>query len=149
MIDKTQQYLWLAKITSLRSTCPRRQTGCIITDKQGHILSTGYNGVAPGFPHCTEHACPGAEYSSGEGLDECLALHAEWNAILQCKDLDRAHTMYTVAGICRTCIKILAGTPIQFIYYVETYAGEREVHDYWHNGLQRNIFKTRLEELPL
>ena len=37
-----------------------------------------------GFRDTFPHACPGASFPSGEGLDSCDAIHAEINAGLQC-----------------------------------------------------------------
>lgn len=44
----------LAKATALRATCLRRQVGCVLLNARGHVLATGYNGVAAGLPHCNE-----------------------------------------------------------------------------------------------
>ena len=46
--------LQLAQVTASRSTCLRRSVGCVLVDKRGHILATGYNGVAAGQKHCNE-----------------------------------------------------------------------------------------------
>lgn len=46
--------LGLAKLTATRSTCLRRQVGCVLLNSRGHVLATGYNGVASGQPHCNE-----------------------------------------------------------------------------------------------
>jgi len=91
----------LAELTARRGTCLRRQVGCVLLNERGHVLSTGYNGVAAGVPHCNEvgrvspagpdyvpfpddpighpNACPGAHAKSGTNLDGCHALHAEQN----------------------------------------------------------------------
>lgn len=44
----------LAKVTARRGTCCRRQVGCVLVDADGHVLATGYNGVAAGRLHCNE-----------------------------------------------------------------------------------------------
>jgi len=92
----------LAAVTARRSTCLRRAVGCVLLNPRGHVLATGYNGVAVGLPHCNEamelvvrgkaeliypHACPGAGALSGTNLDSCEAVHAEQNALLQCRDV--------------------------------------------------------------
>jgi dCMP deaminase len=46
--------LSIARVVATRSTCLRRSVGCVLTDVSGHILSTGYNGVARGVPHCND-----------------------------------------------------------------------------------------------
>lgn len=44
----------IASVTAKRATCLRRSVGCVLLDKDGFILATGYNGVAAGQPHCNE-----------------------------------------------------------------------------------------------
>src|SRR5690348_16904752 len=92
-------FLRLAQVTSTRGTCGRRKVGCILVDSSRRVLATGYNGGPRNFPHCGEHApCPGFHCPSGEGLDKCIAIHAEANALLQCRDPDAIHTCYTTAS---------------------------------------------------
>ena len=45
--------LKLASTIAERSTCARRQVGCVLTNARGHVLSTGWNGVPAGQPHCS------------------------------------------------------------------------------------------------
>ena len=103
------------------STCPRRSVGCLLVDEKGRPLAVGYNGVASGRSHCTDHACPGAHYPSGEGLNFCEAIHAEQNAILHLKDPDRVHTAYVTTFPCHSCIKLLLGTSCKRIVYRDGY----------------------------
>lgn len=44
----------LVRDTAKRSTCCRRNVGCVILDKHGDVMSTGFNGVHRGAPHCNE-----------------------------------------------------------------------------------------------
>lgn len=44
--------LELALVTAKRSTCLRRNVGCVLLDSAGKVLATGNNGVASGLPHC-------------------------------------------------------------------------------------------------
>lgn len=44
----------MAEVTAKRATCARRQVGAVIVDSRGYILSTGYNGLPAGFPHCID-----------------------------------------------------------------------------------------------
>jgi len=45
----------LAKVMAKRSTCQRGLVGVVIS-REGRVLSTGYNGVPAGMPHC-DHTC--------------------------------------------------------------------------------------------
>src|SRR4030043_2026891 len=69
-------FLNIAKEVASRSTCPRASVGAVIV-KDNRILSTGYNGAAPGEEHCTEVGCLLEN-------DHCQrAIHAETNAVCQ------------------------------------------------------------------
>ena len=121
----------LALMTAQRTTCCRRAVGCVLLNVRGHVLATGYNGVAAGLPHCNEHdpffevgypnACSGATAPSGTNLDGCQAIHAEQNALLQCKDVYSIHSCYVTASPCMTCIKLLLNTGCERIIFVEEY----------------------------
>jgi dCMP deaminase len=139
--------MWLniCKELAKQTTCVRKGVGCVLLDANGHVLSTGYNGVASGLPHCNEseedfianafyigksemkvvypHACEGAKYDSGEGLGKCQAIHAEQNALLQCPDIMKIHTCYTTSSPCNEqCIKLLLNTSCQRIVFLEEYS---------------------------
>lgn len=114
-------------VVATRATCHRRQVGCVLLDDQGIILSTGYNGVASGLPHCRfseEHRCKGALASSGENLDLCGAIHAEQNALIQCRDVKDISVAYISCSPCMTCCKLLMGTGCQKLVFREFYAME-------------------------
>lgn len=154
--SKDQWAISLAQVTAARATCLRRQVGCVLLNARGHVLATGYNGVAAGLPHCSEevsgtpdgvsvsqiwyeahagirtkpvdiykpihpHACPGAHSASGTNLDACQAIHAEQNALLQCRDVYAIHTCYVTASPCITCVKLLLNTSCEKIVFVEEY----------------------------
>lgn len=117
--------------TSLRSTCARRAVGCVLLNDRGHILATGYNGVAAGLPHCAEgdHVCPGVGAPSGTQLDGCHAIHAEQNALLQCRDVYAIDTCYVTCSPCMTCTKLLLNTSTRRIVFAEQYpdSGARDL----------------------
>lgn len=129
--------LGLAELTARRGTCLRRQVGCVLLSERGHVLSTGYNGVAAGQPHCNEegepldgtfvdgpwypNACPAAFAFSGTNLDGCHALHAEQNALLQCRDVWQIWTCCVTTSPCMTCTKLLLNTSCQRVVFREAY----------------------------
>ena len=135
--DRDTWALGLANLTAERSTCLRRSVGCVLLNARGHVLATGYNGVAAGLPHCNEasfvnlrpaisrvvypHACAGADLPSGQGLDACQAIHAEQNALLQCRDVYAIDTCYCTTSPCVTCIKLLLNTSCQRIVFKHPY----------------------------
>jgi dCMP deaminase len=120
---RDQIYLEMAELIARRGTCPRRAVGCVLVDRRGRVLSTGYNGVASGRPHCNAgFPCPGAHFKSGQGLDKCEAIHAEQNAILLLQDPWVVHTAYISTSPCLSCIKLLLGTSAKRIVCRELYA---------------------------
>lgn len=124
-------YLQMAELIAKRATCPRRQVGCVITDADGRVLAMGYNGVPSGAPHCNEgHPCPGATEVSGQGLDKCVAIHAEQNAILLLPDPRKADTIYVTTTPCVSCMKLLLGTSAKRIVARTLYPHE-EALKWW------------------
>lgn len=174
-------------LTASRTTCLRRGVGAVLLNERGHVLATGYNGVAAGQPHCNENrivhfasvpkypgpehwqddkrfyfdravsqldttsklvgvirphgvsesatkdcvavkaeyspnACSGAEAPSGQSLDSCQAIHAEQNALLQCRDIYAIDTAYVTASPCITCTKLLLNTSCRRIVFKELYS---------------------------
>lgn len=148
---RDQWGLALAAVTATRSTCLRRHVGCVLVDKRGHILSTGYNGVAAGQNHCNEdiktpvsydpsvinvhypYACPSATAPSGTNLDGCKAIHAEQNALIQCRDVWGIDTCYVTASPCITCVKMLLNTSCKRIVFSEAYP-HSEAKLMWENA---------------
>lgn len=133
-----QWLMGMAKLTASRSTCCRRNVGAILVDAKNRILSTGYNGVAVGLPHCTgddnlvsnKFACPGVAAESGTNLDGCYAIHAEQNALLQCQNVDLIAACYTTTSPCMTCTKLLLNTSCQRIIFDEDYPNN-SAKDLW------------------
>ena len=129
----------MAELVSTRATCIRRSVGCVLVDARKHVLATGYNGVAAGLPHCNmydplhetgyPHACKGAFMPHGTGLDCCQAIHAEQNALLQCKDVYEIDTCYVTTTPCIHCTKLLLNTSCKTIVAPEVY--DKEAVKFW------------------
>lgn len=123
---------WLA-IAASRSTCARRAVAAIITDSKGRVLSTGYNGVAPGQPHCINVPCPGASDEPGNNR-RCEAIHAEVNAITDLRgNFERASRLYCSCTPCFDCCKLILATAIKRVVVIEEYA-DRSGLDLLHRG---------------
>ncbi|MBA2530135.1 MAG: dCMP deaminase family protein [Euzebyales bacterium] len=124
-----EYFLTLAAATASRSNCSRRRVGAIIV--QGRLIrSTGYNGPPSGYGHCDAGACPRALTSSptgfgpemagtqrrppgGDSYDNCVAIHAEANALLFADHHARdGATLYTTAAPCFSCAKLVANSGI-------------------------------------
>lgn len=139
-----EYFLAMATLVSLRATCRRRRVGCVLVDRHKHVLATGYNGVARGVTHCIDTACPGAGLPPGRGLDLCEAIHAEQNALLQCRDAKEIETAYVTASPCITCIKLFMNTGCKRIVFLEEYphAAARNLWkgEWIHHGAITNVY---------
>lgn len=121
-ISRDAWAIQLATYTAKRSTCRRRSVGCLLLNEKGHIIATGYNGTPMKFNHCVDSPqCPSAFAESGTSLDGCYAVHAEQNALLQCKDVWDIDTAYVTAAPCITCTKLLLNTSCNRIVFLEDY----------------------------
>ena len=114
--------LWAQSFkASERSTCDRLHAGTVIA-RDGILLSTGYNGSAPGDDHCDD---VGHEMENGH----CVrTVHAEANAIVQAArngvGIGKAD-IYVTASPCYNCFKLIANAGIKRVFYGELYRDER------------------------
>lgn len=162
--NRDEYFLRMAELVATRSTCLRRNVGCVLVNQRGHVLATGYNGVAAGLPHCNHeqslfrikdnpisysqteaeeylghpHACPGAQSPSGTNLDGCEAIHAEENALLQCRNVHEIDTIYCTTAPCFSCLKKLMNTSGWRIVFLEDYPHSEKSSQLWlRNQTQR------------
>ena len=121
-LEADEANIAMALTLSARSTCFRRAVGCVLVDRYGIVIGTGYNGVPRGEPHCIgEFKCSGAYDASGTNLDGCNATHAEINAITMCKSPMEIDTCYTTTTPCMQCVKMLMNTTCKQIIYLNKY----------------------------
>jgi len=138
--SKDETWLDVAQLIARRSTCIRRQVGCVLVDSGGYVVATGFNGVPSGLHHCNEtmgsaefpFACPGAGSASGQNLDGCHAIHAEQNALIQA-DWRSIDTCYVTCSPCIQCVKMLMNTYCWRIVFIEEYPHEM-VKNLWLNS---------------
>ena len=138
MKEQTSQKEWdihfmkEAKLWMGRSKCLSRHIGAVLVQGKS-VIATGYNGPPSGVPHCDrrddtgrymeegvvlatsdgEHVntCPRQRmgFKSGEGMEHCVAVHAEINPIMQAAREGRSTvgaTLYAYCGTpCVNCMK--------------------------------------------
>lgn len=119
--DKDQYLMMMALVAATRGTCVRRRVGCVLASARGHVLATGCNGAAPGEDHCLDNPCAAASAPSGTQLAGCRAIHAEQNALVQCRDPFAIHTVYCTTSPCESCVKLLMSTSAQRLVFLEEY----------------------------
>lgn len=134
--DIDRYFLAMAHLVATRATCRRRMVGCVLVNQRHHVLATGYNGNAAGLSHCLDHPCPGAAATPGTQLDLCEAIHAEANALLQCRDPYQIATAYTTVSPCVGCVKLLLNTSCQRLVYAAAYP-HPDALDLWRRAGRR------------
>ena len=124
--------LRLAREISTQGTCARKKVGCVLVNGRGHIIGTGRNGNASGLPHCIVNPCKGASIPAGQKTGTCEAIHAEANALLQCKDVYEIEVAYVTHSPCKQCIKLLLNTSCKFIIFSDmSEAAHQDGLDMW------------------
>lgn len=117
-ISKDNYFMQLAMVASKRAGCAKRAVGCVLVDRGGYVLSVAYNGTPSGAPHC-DVSNPCDNWQLPSGLDNCLGVHAEQNALLQCRDPREIATAYVTLSPCKPCVKLLMNTGCQRIVFLE------------------------------
>lgn len=117
--DWDRYFLDIAKIVASRSTCNRKQVGCVLV-RDNRILATGYSGSIRGQPHCIDVGCEIDEQTKG-----CVrTVHAEMNALAQAArngvSTDKA-TAYITLSPCYWCFKTMVNAGIVDFIYSEEY----------------------------
>lgn len=109
----------LCNTVASKSPCLSRNIGAVIV-RDRSIVSTGYNGPPRNHPHCKpiDGQCPrhAKGYTTGEGLRECPATHAEANAIANAAKLGVSVTgtkLYLNTLIpCKDCMSLIVNAGI-------------------------------------
>lgn len=105
--DWNEYFLNIARTVSERSDCERDKVGAVVVNGR-RIRSTGYNGAPSGASGCRtcprrlSGCTPGSDYSN------CVAVHAEANALLYCDRADLIDaTLYITREPCTECTKLI------------------------------------------
>lgn len=120
-----EYFMTMAVVASMRGTCDRRYVGCVIVSTDNQVVCTGYNGSAPGAPHCCDE---GVGHLMHDG--HCVrTIHAERNAIAQAakhgKSTDGCK-IYVTTHPCPGCLVLLAAAGIHHIVVLEAYHEEED-----------------------
>ena len=131
--SKNKYYLSIAKEVSKRSTCLRRQYGAVIV-KNDEIISTGYNGAPRGDINCCDVGDCWRETHNiphGERYEECVAVHAEQNAIISASRREMNGGILYLYGEengkpikscpCKICKRLIKNAGLSVISYVPEY----------------------------
>jgi len=114
-----EYFLRVAQVVSTRSTCNRKQVGCVLV-RDKTILSTGYGGSIRGQPHCIDVGC----LIGPDGTGCIRTVHGEVNAVAQAARngtcIDNS-TAYITLSPCLNCFKMMTNAGIVRIVFSEAY----------------------------
>jgi len=114
-------FMEIAEIVSKRSTCRHRHQGVVLA-RDKRIISTGYNGSAPGQTHCIDTDC----LKDLGGNCRAEGLHGESNAIASAALMGvstKGATAYCLYSPCLACCNLLKSAGIVKVVYREAYEG--------------------------
>lgn len=122
-----EYFMSIAEMAAKRSTCLSEAKGAVIVIAN-KIVATGYSGAPRGIKNCKFDYCfcrkRSLGYGHGEGHNECLAVHAESNAILSAASLGimiENGEIYCTHFPCEECAKLIINSGIKKIYYKNEY----------------------------
>ena len=112
-ITREKYFIEVTKLTSLRSSCPKKKVGAILI-KDNRIIAMGYNGVLPNIEH-------------HKGIDEegiTHTVHAEANIISFCAKEGiptKGTTLMTTLSPCEKCAELIIQSGIKEVVFLERY----------------------------
>lgn len=130
-LKEDKWFLNLCNAMAERSSCMRRQVGAVIA-RNGHLISSGYNGTAKGLLNCDQGGCPLADKrrKSGCDLEKGMCCHAEENAIVQAAyegSSTKDATIYCNLMPCSLCAKMIINSGIKRVVYREMYNDDKSI----------------------
>lgn len=118
---KEQKWLKATQeLANIFSTCSRKQYCAIIISKNGRVAGMGYNGGPSGLKHCDNGGCPRSSLNVEHGsvYDNCIAIHAEANALLWSDEFLREGGTLIVNGPpCYGCAKLIANSGLSRVVF--------------------------------
>ena len=125
-------YMDIAERVAQRSYAKRLQVGCVI-EKNGSIISFGWNGMPSGYDNCCEHVD-----ENGHEVTNREVQHAELNAIGKASKAGistEGATLYITHSPCMNCSLIISVSGIKAVYYKEIYRDDYGIQFLKDNGI--------------
>jgi dCMP deaminase len=110
-----------------RSEDKHRKVGCCILNKEGRILSTGYNGLLP-------KVNKNDDFWNNRDFRRSFVIHAEINALSRISRDDDPYLLATTLLPCRSCALNIIAYGIKKIVYKENYEFDekaKEIFDFY------------------
>lgn len=115
-------FLRRAEVNAEMATCNRLKVGAVIV-KDKRVIGDGFNGSPAGHDHCVDVGC----LTNEEG--RCIrTIHAEHNALLQCREDPKGATVYVTHEPCENCAKVLAQKGIKRVVFKNAYLNKYNHH---------------------
>lgn len=148
-----QYFSLMTYVVALRSTCiiSGRQYGAVVV-KNNKVISTGYNGAPAGRPSCDELGfCVKREkgYGSGEKFEECIAVHAEANALLQAGKEASGADLYVNGYPCILCSRLIINAGIKRIFISGKYSSVDGLNFLREAGIRVKFIRINLKWLDI
>lgn len=121
-ITREEMFKEMLRTVEKRSSCLRSKVAAII-EKDGRVVSIGYNGPASGFRKCMP-------ITPAHRKDECMgpgctrSIHAETNAVAFAAKAGisiNGARMYCSMSPCINCAKLIVNSGIKELIYLEEY----------------------------
>jgi dCMP deaminase len=112
-IERDRYYMGIAEAVTAKANCYGSNVGAVLV-LRNPVISTGYNGTPEGYPNCEDGGCVRCKErqenpeTKGSGLDRCICVHAEQNALLTAARFGisvEGATLYTLLSPCFGCLK--------------------------------------------
>lgn len=116
----------------------KRRVGAVLV-RNNRVLSTGYNGTPRGLTNCAEGGCSRCNggAAGGTALDECLCLHAEENALLECgreRGGAEGTVLYCNTCPCLRCAVKIVQTGVKEVVYQLAYSMDDRSRTIFHEA---------------
>lgn len=111
--SKDEVFMDMAYLIATRSTCSRRQVGCVLTDWDGEQVAVGYNGGPRG----------GRNRCAREGAGLCGCIHAEVNACIKA-NFTGDRVAYVTISPCELCAVALVNAHVRRCVVGQVYHNE-------------------------
>ena len=136
-----------------RANCLGSQIGAVLA-RDGHIVSTGYNGTPHKTPNCDENGCVRCSnrdlYPAGTGYDMCICVHAEQNALLSAARFGIAvegSILYTTWQPCFSCTKEMLQAGVLGVRYGENWEPNPDLKEEYER--LQSFFPERVSKVDL
>lgn len=112
-------FMYVAKLSSMRSKDPRIKVGACVVDSNNRIKGIGYNGFPRG---CSDKEFPWTSRDDAKSFYEskhAYVCHAELNAVMNCGNTELNNmSLYCTHFPCNDCAKVIIQSGIKKVIYL-------------------------------